>query len=379
MSVLERFEIAAAEQTPALRRTLPAPAAHAPERDFSGNDYLGFSRDPQLVHAAVNTARRFGFGATGSRLLSGNTAVHEILERRIARDLGTETALVFPSGYQMNAAVVAALAAHSPGAAVFTDRLIHASLHHGLALAGIHQHRFRHNDPDDLRRRLATAPAAAARMIITETVFGMDGDASDVDELHDIARRNHALLILDDAHGLGVLGERGYGACDNARSRPQPPHTVILGTLSKALGGAGGYVACAAAVRQYLIQKCSGFIYSTALCTALAGAAYAAWHKLAAGKSQRTAILALAAEARLALAGRGYSTLASSTQIVPVLVGDEAEALRLRDDIAAHGYRVSAIRYPTVPRGHARLRLAFCAHHTRAALAGLLEAIDESR
>ncbi|MHC1701275.1 MAG: aminotransferase class I/II-fold pyridoxal phosphate-dependent enzyme [Humidesulfovibrio sp.] len=359
-----------------LLRRLPDTDTAADLLDFSGNDYLGLAHRPELVEAAAEAGRRFGAGATGSRLLSGNTPLHEAFEARIARDKGAEAALVFSSGYQANAAAIAALldkGALGAEPLVFADRLNHASMHLGCTLAGARQLRYRHLDLAHLQALLEQhADDNRPKAILSETVFGMDGDLADVAQLQALSLRSGALLYLDEAHATGVFGPHGYGLAETIELAPS---TVVMGTLSKALGVSGGYVACSGLVRDYLINRAGGFIFSTAPSPLVLGAALCAWEMLPGLGPERAALLERAERLRVALRGLGLDTGASTTQIVPVLLGDPLRTVAARDELAARGIRVSAVRPPTVPQGTSRLRLGLSAAHTDQDMTRLVEAL----
>ena len=359
-----------------LLRRLPDTDTAADLLDFSGNDYLGLAHRPELVEAAAKAGRRFGAGATGSRLLSGNTPLHEAFEARIARDKGAEAALVFSSGYQANAAAIAALldkGALGAEPLVFADRLNHASMHLGCTLAGARQLRYRHLDLAHLQALLEQhADDNRPKVILSETVFGMDGDLADVAQLQALSLRSGALLYLDEAHATGVFGPHGYGLAETIELAPS---TVVMGTLSKALGVSGGYVACSGLVRDYLINRAGGFIFSTAPSPLVLGAALCAWEMLPGLGPERAALLERAERLRVALRGLGLDTGASTTQIVPVLLGDPLRTVAARDELAARGIRVSAVRPPTVPQGTSRLRLGLSAAHTDQDMTRLVEAL----
>lgn len=361
------------------RRILPQGSAPRDLVDFISNDYLDLAHDPQVRHALRRGADRWGVGATGSRLLSGTHAIHTLLERRIACDLGTETALIFPSGYQLNVAVLAALLDRGVlggEPSLFTDRLIHASLHQAARLAGVREHRFRHNDLAHLEQLLQRSPEHGPRIIVSETLFGMEGDCCDLDALRRLAHRYQALLFVDEAHAVGLLGRRGYGMIDEARAtelRHHDPLLILMGTFSKALGGAGGYVACSERIRAYLIQCCSGFIATTALAPPMVAAAWAAWRRVPELTATRARLFATAADLRARLQRLGLSTGVSTTPILPLLFGDEATTLRAEAHLRRHGFGVRAIRPPTVPSGTSRLRIALRPQHTSEDIAGLIE------
>ena len=360
-----------------LLRHLPVPPTGAgPLLDFSGNDYMGLAKRPELIEAATLAGQRYGAGATGSRLLSGNTPAHAAFEARIAEDKGTEAALVFSSGYQTNAACIAALLDKTALAAeplVFADKLNHASMHLGCALAGAKQQRYRHLDLAHLKALLEKqALSRQPKFILSESVFGMDGDRADVAALQDLALRHGALLYIDEAHATGVFGPRGYGLCEAVDLAPS---TVVMGTMSKALGVGGGYVACSRLLRDYLINKAGGFIFSTAPSPLLVGAAHKAWELVPGLGAQRAALLARAESLRLGLRSLGLDPGASTTHIVPVILGTPERTLAAKNALAAQGIVVSAVRPPTVPQGGSRLRIGLCATHTDQDVDRLLNAL----
>lgn len=338
--------------------------------DFSSNDYLGLSRHPLLVERAREWAACDGAGAGASRLVTGTTDAHLALEARIAAFKGAEAALVFASGWQANAAVIPALLSAVPGAAVFTDRLIHASMHAGVAIAGARQHRFRHNDLDHLEQLLAEKGAEApTRLILTESVFSMDGDRADLPRLAAIAAAHDAALFVDEAHATGVLGPQGRGLGAGLGI------DVAMGTFSKALGGFGAYVAGSRVLIDYLVNAASGFVFTTAPPPAVLGAIDAALELVPAMDAERAHLAALGERLRAGLAAAGFDHGASSTQIVPAVIGAEAEALALSARLEAAGFLAAAIRPPTVPPGTSRLRIALRAGHAESDVDALLAAI----
>ncbi|WP_159977645.1 MULTISPECIES: 8-amino-7-oxononanoate synthase [unclassified Novosphingobium] len=371
------------------RRTLRA-AALLPEGrmerggrtmlDFSSNDYLGLARHPLLVERAGQWAAAHGAGSGASRLVTGTSELHLTLEARIAAFKHCEAALIFASGWQANAAVIPALLAAMPntpqGAAVFTDRLIHASMHAGLAMAGTRQHRFRHNDLDHLETLLAEKGAgASARLILTESVFSMDGDRVDIARLAEIAERHDAALFVDEAHATGVLGPEGRGLSALVPGRVD----LIMGTFSKALGGFGAYVAGSQILIDYLVNAASGFVFTTAPPPAVLGAIDAALDLVPTMDAERAHLAALGDRLRSGLARLGLDHGASSTQIVPAMIGLEDEAMALSARLEQAGFLASAIRPPTVPPGTSRLRLALRAGHSPADIDALLAAIEAHR
>lgn len=343
--------------------------------DFSSNDYLGLARHPLLVERARAWTEALGTGSGASRLVTGTSEAHLALEARIAAFKHAEAALIFASGWQANAAVIPALLAAAPGAMVFTDRLVHASMHAGIAISGTRQHRFRHNDLDHLEQLLAgKGRDAPARLILTESVFSMDGDRADIARLADIAARHDAFLFVDEAHATGVLGPGGAGLS------AQVPGGIdlVMGTFSKALGGFGAYVAGSRVMIDYLVNAASGFVFTTAPPPAVLGAIDAALDLVPGMDEERAHLAALGERLRRGLAALGIDHGASSTQIVPAVIGAEEAALGLSRQLEERGLLASAIRPPTVPPGTSRLRLALRATHSKADIDVLLEAIGDA-
>ncbi|CDO36273.1 8-amino-7-oxononanoate synthase [Novosphingobium sp. KN65.2] len=344
--------------------------------DFSSNDYLGLARHPLLAERAREWTAKLGTGSGASRLVTGTSEAHLALEARIAKFKGTEAALIFASGWQANAAAIPALLAALPGAAVFTDRLIHASMHAGITIAGVRQHRFRHNDLDHLETLLADKGRdAPARVILTESVFSMDGDRADMARLAMIAEAHDAVLFIDEAHATGVLGPGGAGLSAEVPGRVD----LTMGTFSKALGGFGAYVAGSQALIDYLVNTASGFIFTTAPPPAVLGAIDAALDLVPGMEAERTHLAMLGERLRSGLARLGLDHGESSTQIVPAVIGAEADAMALSARLEQAGFLASAIRPPTVPPGTSRLRIALRASQSEADIDALLAAIEVQR
>ncbi|MCE2680146.1 MAG: 8-amino-7-oxononanoate synthase [Burkholderiales bacterium] len=348
-----------------LFRQLPKYQPGGLTADFSSNDYLGLSKHRRLKHAASDALDQWGLGSTGSRLLSGNVPCHEALETLIAKAKGTQAALVFSSGYQANATVLGALLDKrtlKKEAVVFADRLNHSSLHHACRYAGVVQQRFDHNNMNHLESLLQThAHEDKAMFIVAETVYGMDGDCADIDKLYELAHRFNAFLYLDEAHATGILGQDGYGL---TAQRNNPPPMIAMGTFSKAIGCSGAYIACSEAVKNYLLNRCTGFVYSTAPPPAISAAVMTALKMLPTLGLERQKILNMAQSLRDHCAQLGLNTGQSTTHIVPIVVGDETSALQLKAFLLERGLLTSAVRPPTVPMGTARVRVALCSHHT---------------
>ncbi len=344
--------------------------------NFSSNDYLGLSQHPALIERAQQWASQYGAGAQASRLVCGNLTLHERVEAKLAHLKGTEAALLFASGWQANASVLPAIlaAAGKHGQPrVFTDRLNHASLHHGCMAAGARQIRFRHNDLDHLEHLLskhANGPETA--FIITESVFSMDGDQTDVVSLAHLAQRHGAFVYLDEAHATGVLGPHGMGLSGLAPGSVD----LAMGTFSKALGSFGAYVAGSRALCDYLLNTCSGFIYTTALPPAVLGAIDAALDLVPTMQAERAQLADSACYLRAGLARLGLNTGASSTHIIPAIIGDSGQTMALASALEREGMLASAIRPPTVPPNTSRLRIALSALHVRDDLDRLINALS---
>lgn len=378
-AALARIDVAGQRRT--LRETALAPQGRVVRDgreliDFSSNDYLGLARHPLLVERAREWTACHGTGSGASRLVTGTSAAHLALEARIAAFKRTEAALLFASGWQANAAVIPALLAAMPGAALFTDRLIHASMHAGIAAAGARQHRFRHNDLAHLEDLLtAKGKDAPARLILTESVFSMDGDRADMANLAEIAERHDAALFVDEAHATGVLGPEGRGLSATVPGKID----LIMGTFSKALGGFGAYIAGSRLLIDYLVNTASGFVFTTAPPPAVLGAIDAALDLVPGMDAERAHLVALGKRLRSGLETLGIDHGASSTQIVPAMIGTESDAMALSQRLAQQGFLASAIRPPTVPPGTSRLRIALRATHDAADVDAFLAALEAAR
>ncbi|MGE5506665.1 MAG: aminotransferase class I/II-fold pyridoxal phosphate-dependent enzyme [Actinomycetota bacterium] len=341
--------------------------------NFSSNDYLGLAHHPLLVERARAWAAEFGAGSGASRLVSGHLAALDAIEARIASAKQAEAALMLASGWQCNASVLPALLDPELWGAppvVFADRLIHASLHAGLAIAGVRQVRYRHDDLGHLEALLvAHADKPGPRFIVSETVFSMDGDATDVAALAALAQGYDAFLYLDEAHATGVLGPAGFGLSVG--------HEVDLamGTFSKAMGSFGAYVAGSARLKEYLVNRASGLVYATALPPAVLGAVDAALELVPTLGPERARLQANAERVRRAWREHGLDTGPSATQIVPLILGDERRTLAVAKALEDKGFLAVAIRPPTVPPGTSRIRFALSAAHSDADIDALIEAV----
>ncbi|MGM0783391.1 MAG: 8-amino-7-oxononanoate synthase [Pseudomonadota bacterium] len=347
---------------------------HAPEAalDFAGNDYLGLAHDPRLAEAMAAGARCHGAGARASHLVSGHLDVHETLEARLAELVGRPRALLFSTGYMANLGTLQALCDRHT--LLFQDRLNHASLLDGATLAGARSRRFHHRDRADLERLLDRTPEDAPRMVVSDGVFSMDGDVADIAGLAETARRHSAWLMIDDAHGLGVLGEAGDGCVGRAHGVEAVP--VLIGTLGKALGTGGAFVAGNHELIEHLIQFARPYVYTTAQPPGLAAATLSALDILATEPERRQRLHTRIARFRYEAARLDLPLLDSTTPIQPLMLGDGARVMAWAKRLAERGLAVGAIREPTIPSGQARLRISLSAAHGDDDLDALLDALS---
>ncbi|WP_250294745.1 aminotransferase class I/II-fold pyridoxal phosphate-dependent enzyme [Wolbachia endosymbiont of Oedothorax gibbosus] len=347
--------------------------------DFSTNDYLGFNQSGMLFEAARSAGIKFGVGSTGSRLLSGNKKIFEDLEKRIAQDKGTESALIFNSGFQANITVLASLLDQSVlgnKPIVFFDKLNHASLYQAIFLSNAELVRYQHNDVNHLSNSLTRFKNdLRPKFIVTETIFGMDGDIAPIEKIFALSKEHEAFLYLDEAHATGIIGHNGYGLATSINFQ-EIPH-LVLGTFSKALGCFGAYVACSSVIKNYLINKCPGFIYSTSLSPMIIGAAAKAWDLVQHLADQRQALFFKAVNLRNKLQNLGFNTGDSVTHIIPIILGDEDIVMSAKEKLLKQGLVVSAIRPPTVPPGTSRLRIALNVNHTESNLDHLVHVLQQ--
>lgn len=340
--------------------------------NFSSNDYLGLANHPSLREAAHAAIDAFGTGAGASALVSGHQRPHEEAERRFAAFVGLPRALLFASGYAANLGVIQALCDRH--AEVFADRLNHACLNDGALLSRARLTRYPHLDLDALKARLA-ASTAAVRLVATDTVFSMDGDVAPLAGLAAACEAHDAWLLLDDAHGVGVLGPRGRGALEHCAIAS--PRIVYMATLGKALGGYGAFVAGAPEVVEWLVQRARTYVFSTALPPATAATAVAAIDLLERDTSRVDRLKALIRRFRERCADAGVPVFPSQTAIQPVVLGDAARALLAAAALLERGFWVPAIRPPTVPEGTSRLRVSLSAAHEERDVDALAAALGE--
>jgi 8-amino-7-oxononanoate synthase len=350
---------------------------------FASNDYLGLSADPRVVEAARAALDAGGTGATASRLICGTRPEHARLEAALAQFKRSEAALVFASGYHAALATITALAGSGEGCAVILDRLVHACLIDGARLSGARVRAFRHNDVADLREMLARETRRAKDrpgprvLVVVESLYSMDGDVAPLAEIHSVTSASGAWLLVDEAHATGVLGAGGRGLLSDVFPGPLPEDVLALGTLSKALGSQGGFLCAKKLVIETLVQSARAFLFSTGLAPAAAAAACRALELLAQGEERRLGLLARAEELRARLRGQGWQVLGGPGPILPVLVGDEARTMELARRLWEQNLWVPAVRFPTVKKGAARLRVSLSAGHSAQDLDTLCAALGD--
>ena len=348
---------------------------------FSSNDYLGLAAEARVVTAFSEGLKRYGAGSGASHLVTGHFVAHHALEEELAAFAGTERALLFSTGYMANLSVVGALLDRH--GTVFEDRLNHASLIDAARLSGARVKRFHHGEVERLATQLAetereAGSAAADKLILTDGVFSMDGDLARLPELLNLARQYRSWLLVDDAHGIGVLGKAGRGSFEHHGLVPRAP-AILLGTLGKAFGTFGAFVAGEADLIEYLVQRARPYIYTTALPPAVAEATRASLRIVQDEGWQRDVLHERITQFRAGTTQLGFMLLDSPTPIQPVIFGTAEAALAASEALRKRGILVPAIRPPTVPVGTSRLRISLSAAHTEAHVEQLLTALAAVR
>ncbi len=346
--------------------------------NFSSNDYLGLSQHPAVAQGSTRAIARAGTSASSSRLICGNSDLHEELEAALADLKGKEAALTFASGFSANLGLLSSLV--GPGDHIFSDALNHGSIVDGCRLSRAATVVFRHNDLGHLEELLKDCRGRGRRLVVSDSVFSMEGDLADLPGLISLCRRYDCRLMLDEAHATGVLGSRGGGLAEyfQERGAAHPEEIeLLMGTLSKALGSFGGFVACSASMRDYLINRCRPFIFATALPPAVVGAALAGLELIRPPSEVRERLRSNVRLMRSRLAQHGLGRGQGQTSIFPVLLGSEERALEVSRRLLDRGFLVAAIRPPSVPQGTSRLRITVTASHSAAQIDELVGCLAE--
>jgi len=339
--------------------------------NFSANDYLGLSKHPAVIDRSREFANKYGAGATASRLISGTYPIHVKLEDKLAETFGWESALVFNSGFQANSTIISTLAdRHS---LILADKLSHNSLLQGSLSSRASFRRFQHNDAEDLEYQLQKADGEdySRVIVITESLFSMDGDRSELQKIAGLCKKYDAWLFVDDAHAVGAWGEQGLGLTYGIEGID-----MVLGTCGKAFGGFGAFLLCSQKMREFLINFCPGFIYTTALPPAIIGAIDAALDLIPELDDRREQLYQNIKRMRNGIHDAGFETGQSESQIIPIMIGEDEPTLHLAEYLKNRGFLATAIRPPTVAKGSARIRITMSSEHTKQQIDEFLKALE---
>jgi len=340
--------------------------------NFSGNDYLGLSKHAGVIQKSQQYTEKYGTGSTASRLINGTLDIHQQLEKKLARTFGWESALVFNSGFQANSTIISTLAdRHS---LILADKLSHNSLLQGSLASRATFRRFEHNSVSDLEEQLdkASKEDYSRIIVITESIFSMDGDRSKLESIAELSEKYDTWLFVDEAHAVGVWGKRGLGLTQDISGID-----MVLGTCGKAFGGFGAFLLCSSRMQNYLINFCPGFIYTTALPPAVIGAIEASLELIPEMDAKREQLHKNITYMLQGIHEAGFSTGFSESQIIPILIGEDEETLKLANTLKEQGFLATAIRPPTVPKGSARIRITLSSGHSKLQIDKFLTALTK--
>lgn len=325
--------------------------------DFGSNDYLCLSKDKDVLKNGFIYAEKYGCGSRSSRLI-GDNSIYEELETKISKTKGFDKTIVFNSGYQLNSSIISTLFHKDKDVTIFCDKLNHTSIYNGIEMSGSKMIRYKNNDMNHLEDLLKKNDNKSSKVIITESVFSMDGNKIDVEGISYLRSKYDAMLYVDEAHAVGVSGNDGYGLFSSKNA------DIIVGTFGKALGSQGGYISCNNIVYDYIVNKCKGFVYSTGISPFIVGCTSKAWDKISSMKSERLNLQSNAEYLIKNLKELGFNTLKSNTNIIPIVIGQDEKVLNISQHLMENEIYIPAIRTPTVPKNSSRLRASVNTSHS---------------
>lgn len=330
-------------------------------KNLSSNDYLGLSRDEELIRESIIWTKKYGTSLSSSRLVSGNLDRISEIEKKISKFKMKNQTLIMGSGFQCNSTVIPAILENTLGkrkkAIIFSDKLNHSSIYHGCLLSNQLTRRYEHLDYNHLESLLKSNKNFSTKMIISETVFSMDGDVADIDYLRFLAEKYNCLIYFDEAHASGIFGKNGYGLTPKL-SFKNYENEIVVGTFSKAFGSYGSYVACSKTIKDRIINLCAGLIYSTSLPPSILGSINAAVDKVPKLNNLRQKLLSNSKKFRDVLIKNGFNNINSASQIIPIIFSEDEKCRFLAEEIKNNGFYISSIFPPTVPKGKSRLRVS---------------------